>query len=464
MLANPVKQQPWIRHPPFGRRPPGVLELKESCRLKQIVTDRLCHVIGSATIEVSIKEVTEFRAAMAERDRGETSVTPVEPTVPKRVRILCVIGSMGSGGSERQMIGLLTHLDRRRFAPMLYTILREGPLLAEVPDDVPVFSFDGGDAIKWNWPGRIHGRQVRHLANTIQQQQIDLVYDRTFHATLVAGPACRRTGTPHLCTIVANPEDALKTAGRFAVVKRSLLRRAYSKAAKVVTNSDDLREQVIAYYGLPAEQVPTLRNWVDLKRIDRLAEEGTPPFSGDRFHVVAAARLAPQKGCHFLLEATKDVAIRRGRASLLVHLIGEGPDEPMLKKYVADHGLAEHVRFEGLQLNPLPFMRAAQLFCLPSLFEGMPNALLEAMACRVPVLVTDCPTGPREVLDGGRLGRLVPPGDSAALADAIEDAMLNHQRWLEYVEDARRHVEASYGAGSRLPAIESLFLAALGHN
>jgi glycosyltransferase involved in cell wall biosynthesis len=405
-----------------------------------------------------MEEVTEFRAATAERDRGETSVTQVRPTLPKKVRILCVIGSMGSGGSERQMIGLLTHLDRKRFAPMLYTILREGPLLAEVPDDVPVFSFDGGDAIQWNWPGRIHARQVRHLANTIQQQHIDLVYDRTFHATLVAGPACGRTGTPHLCTIVANPKDALKTAGRFVRAKRYLLRHAYLRAAKVVTVSDDLRENAIAYYRLPRDHVLALRNWIDLERIDRLAVACESPFAPQRFHVVVASRLVPLKGQRFLLEATEDVALRRGRTSLLVHLIGEGPDEPILKKYVADHGLAEHVRFEGLQLNPFPFMRAAHLFCLPSLFEGMPNALLEAMACRVPVLATDCPTGPREVLDGGRLGRLVPPGNPAALANAVEDAMLNHETWLQCTENARRHVEEVYGPKRGLAALESLFL------
>ncbi len=384
-------------------------------------------------------------------------MTQVKPTTPRKIRVLCVIGSMGSGGSERQMIGLLTHLDRERFAPMLYTILREGALLAEVPDDVPVLS-SGAEAVKWNWPGRIHRKQVRHLANTIRQQHIDLVYDRTFQATLVAGPASRRTHTPHLCTIVANPEDALKTVGRFGGAKKHLLRRAYLRAAKTVTVSDDLRNKAIAYYRLPREHVLALRNWIDLERIDRLAGACTPPFAPNRFHVVVTSRLVLLKGHRPLLEATKEVALRRGRTSLLVHLVGEGPDEPALKKYVADQGLQDYVRFEGLQHNPFPFVRTAQLFCLPSLSEGMPNALLEAMACRVPTLATDCPTGPREVLDGGRLGRLVPPGDPLALADAIEDAMLNRQHWLQYVEDARRHVEVSFGPGSRLPALESLFL------
>jgi glycosyltransferase involved in cell wall biosynthesis len=306
--------------------------------------------------------------------------------------------------------------------------------------------------------------QVRHLADTIRQQRIDLVYDRTFQATLVAGPASRWTHTPHISTIVANPADALKTAGRFVGAKRRLLRRAYRGAAKVVTVSGDLREKAIACYGLPGEHVLALRNWIDLARIDRLAAEYSPRFTAHRFHVVVAGRLAPQKGQRVLLEAARDVAIRRRRTSLLVHLVGSGPDEPALRKYVDKTGLGEYVCFEGFQLNPYPFMRAAQLFCLPSLFEGMPNALLEAMACRVPVLAADCPTGPREALDGGRLGRLVPPDDSAALAEAMEDAILNRESWLNHVEDARRHVEESYGPGSTLPALESVFLDAAGQS
>lgn len=392
-------------------------------------------------------------------------MTQTRPRVSDRVRILCVIGSMGAGGSERQMIGLLSHLDRTRFQPLLYTVYGEGELLGEVPGDVPVVAFWAGRRPpRWNWPGRIHRMQVRHLAETIRQQQIDLVHDRTFQATLIAGPAAERAGTPYVSTIVANPEDALKTAGRFVGAKKRLLRRAYHGAAKVVTVSSDLREKAIAYYGLPPAHVLALRNWIDLARIDRLAEEYSPPFATHRFHVVVASRLVPLKGQRILLEAVREVAVRRGRASLLVHLVGSGPDEPALRKYVDKTGLGEYVCFEGFQRNPYPFMRAAQLACLPSLFEGMPNALLEAMACRVPVLAADCPTGPREALDGGRLGRLVPPGDWAALADAMEDAILSRERRLNQVEDARRHVEAFYRPGSSLPALESVFLDAAGRN
>lgn len=380
-------------------------------------------------------------------------------------RVLCVIGSMEVGGSERQTIGLLTHLDRARFQPLLYTVYREGPLLDEVPNDVPVFSFWAGRRPpRWYWPGRIHRMQVRHLADVARNQRADLVLDRTIHATLVAGPASWRAGLPEISVVVSHPQDDLRMAGRFLRPKRRLLRRAYGRAARVVAVSDDLRREVIRCYGLSEQQVAVVRNWIDLARVDRLAEEEAPALSPGAFHVVQVGRLQREKGQHVLIEAVADLVLRRNRTALAVHLVGEGRDQRLLKQLVAERGLQEHVHFWGRQANPLTLVRQAHLFCLPSLYEGLPNALLEAMACRTPVLATDCPTGPREILDGGRFGRLVPPAHPAALADAIEDAMLNHGQWRGKVEAARRHVEEQYGPERPLALLESLMLEAVGRD
>ncbi|MHB8902651.1 MAG: glycosyltransferase [Thermoguttaceae bacterium] len=396
------------------------------------------------------------------RNGEAISTADTKSAARKKCRVLCVIGTMGTGGSERQLIGLLRHLDRSRFAPRLYTVHAEGALLDEVPDDVPVHSFwQEHRTPRWNWPGRIHRMQVRHLASVALGEQADLIYDRTLVASLVAGPASLRTGIPHVSTIVARPAEDLEAAGRYRTLKWRLLRRSYDCAAKVTTVSAALREEAIAFYRLPEKQVVSLPNWIDLHRIDRLALEGSPQFAENRFHVVCVGRNQALKGQRFLLEAVAELVLRRGRSELMVHLLGEGPDTGLLAAWVSSRRLDSHVEFCGLKSNPYPYLRAADLFCLPSISEGMPNSLLEAMACRVPVLATDCPTGPREILDGGRLGRLVRPGDSMALADAIDDAMLNRDRWLTPVEDARRHVEECYGPATRLAEVESLFLSAV---
>ena len=102
--------------------------------------------------------------------------------------------------------------------------------------------------------------------------------------------------------------------------------------------------------------------------------------------------------------------------------------------------------FAGFVANPLPWYRRAHLFVLSSLYEGLPNSLLEAAACGTPVVSTECPSGPAEILEGGRLGTLVPPADSPALVNAIEDAMDHYPEWQHRAMMARDSVRRRYDA------------------
>src|SRR5207302_6873274 len=112
-----------------------------------------------------------------------------------------------------------------------------------------------------------------------------------------------------------------------------------------------------------------------------------------------------------------------------------------LQAFIDQHQLQLHVTLAGFRANPLVYFSRANLFCLSSLYEGMPNALVEALVCRVPVLATDCPSGPREVLCDGKYGRLVPPADARALADAIEDAIMHPGAWRALLNAASEHIE-----------------------
>lgn len=378
--------------------------------------------------------------------------------MPDRLRLLCVIGSLGGGGSERQIVNLLRHLDRARFAPALYLVERAGELLPEVPGDVPVFAYsDRTRTARWNYPGRIHRLQVADLADVIRREKMGIVYDRTFQATLIAAPAARRAGVKRVSVIVSDPRsDVEHMAGRFLRMKRLLLARACRTADRVVAVSEGVRRSAIGWYRIPFEQIVTIPNPVDIERIDRLAAEPGPQFEPGRFHIVSAGRLQEEKGYRFLLEAVRELVRHRGHREVCLHLLGQGRQETELRAFVHDEGLEEYVRFEGYQANPYPWFRSAQLVCLSSLYEGLPNVLLEAMACRVPVLATDCPSGPREILDDGLYGELVPPGSSAALAEALDDCIRNQGRWLARVPAARAHVEAHFALERRIGDLERL--------
>lgn len=136
--------------------------------------------------------------------------------------------------------------------------------------------------------------------------------------------------------------------------------------------------------------------------------------------LVAAGRLAPWKGFADLIRAMKEISQRR-RARLVI--LGDGPLRPELEALIVELGLTDVVSLQGYVENPLKFFARADVFVLSSHVEGLPNVLVEAMMCGCTPVSTDCPTGPREVLQNGKYGYLVPMRDPVAMAAGIEQAL-----------------------------------------
>lgn len=376
---------------------------------------------------------------------------------------------MSGGGSQRQILGILQRLNRDRFQPYLYALAAEGELLAEVPPDVPVYLFNKRHANRiWFLPDQAYRARIRDLASILDEQKIDVVYDRTYHMTLVTAGATRRRPTPRASVIVTDPQLDFETnPERFRFIKRLLLKRAYRSAAQVVAVSEGVRKAAINYYGLSPAKTLTLYNFFDIERIDRLAAEPLPADAArdndQKFEIVAAGRLHPQKGFVSLIEAVAELVHHRLRQQIHLRILGTGPLENQLRYCISRFGLADHVTLAGFVANPLPYFRQANLFCLSSLYEGMPNALVEAMLCQVPVLATDCPSGPAEILEGGKYGRLVPPGSSRALADAIDDAIRNPQHWQKKIAPARAHIERTFSPDEGLHRLEDMLTRLANH-
>ncbi|MEK6258961.1 MAG: glycosyltransferase [Planctomycetota bacterium] len=382
--------------------------------------------------------------------------------MPRRLRILFVIGNMGGGGAERQVVEILKHLDRARFEPILYAGSRSGELLDEVPPDVPIHSF-WEDFLR-SWRSRWHRvfRTVshvrwRHLARLLADERIDLVYDRTFHATVDAAVACWWRPTPRVSCCVCDPESDLKLyARRMPLFARRFSRWAFSSASIVLANSEGLRRRLVEFHSLPESHVRTHYNLVDFERLDNLSAEFVPDVPRDPFLIVTGGRLDPLKGQRFLLDAVRILVNERGRSVRLV-VLGQGPLRNELLQFIRLHKLDSHVTLAGFVPNPQPWYRHARLFVLPSLCEGLPNALLEAVACGTPVLATDSPGGTSEILDGGRCGRLVPPGDGTVLANAIADCMDHPPEWQSLTRAALHHVRDLCDLISGLRRLEDLF-------
>lgn len=375
------------------------------------------------------------------------------------------LGSLGAGGSERQTIHLLRHLDRSRFEPSLYLLRREGELLGDVPADVPMFG--GADDARpplLRLPGAMRRRQIDEFETFLREERPDVICERMLVTTLVTAPAAKRTGTPRVATFAADPDfDLADQAKRFRWFKQRVLRTAYHDAAQLVAVSGGVARRASELYGIDADRIRVIWNPVDFERIDALAAAVPRPYPvDDSFRVISVGRLIPEKGVDVLIRAVATLIREKGHSELRLHIVGQGPEETALKSLVRELGIEPHVVFEGFAANPYPFLRHANLFCLSSQTEGMPNVLLEAMACRVPVVSTDCVSGPREILDDGRFGRLVPPRDPQALAAAIGDAISDFPAWQELVEPARQRLETHFSVASATRAYEELFVLAAG--
>jgi glycosyltransferase involved in cell wall biosynthesis len=160
---------------------------------------------------------------------------------------------------------------------------------------------------------------------------------------------------------------------------------------------------------------------------------GGPPV------IVCVARLAPQKALDVLLKAF--AAVVRVRDARLI-VLGEGPDRAKLQRLAEELEVADKVDLHGAVLNPYAFLAKADLFALSSEFEGFANVIVEALACGCPVVSTDARSGPREILDGGRYGRLVPVGDFGAMGQAILQALAEEPDRARLMERAKRfHVD-----------------------
>lgn len=346
----------------------------------------------------------------------------------RRIRVLFAIGSLGCGGSERQLLNILRRLDRSRFEPHLYLLDRSGEFLAEIPEDVPISAYsDDAKTGGLYVPGKVFRQQVAHLTRHLQSGGFDILYDRTFLMPPVTGPATRTTGVPRISTVTADPDrDLASNLHRFVWLKKKLIARALREAACVVGVSDGVRQSAVKFYDLDPRKTQTIFNGFDFEHIRSRAAEPCPidfPGDDDTFRVACVGRLQKEKGVDVLLQALRIAVHDRGLRQLQLVVVGDGPDAELLRSLVTNLHLDGFVTFAGYQPNPCAILSRCHILCLPSRYEGMPNALVEALACGLPTVASNCPHGPREILDSEQLGELVTPEDEAALAMAIERAI-----------------------------------------
>ena len=324
--------------------------------------------------------------------------------------------SLNAGGAERVMLNLARAFAERGLHVDMVLPKADGPYLAQVPQTVRVVDLQAPRVLA----------SLPALVRYLRRERPAVLLSATDHANVVVLWARRLARVPD--RVVVSVHSTLSITAQHAPQMRGrvmpfFVRRFYPWADKVVAVSKGVAEDLIECTGLPRERIQVIYNPVVTPEINSLAESPLdhPWFVSGKVPVVlGVGRLAAEKDFPTLIRAF--ARARKQRGARLV-ILGEGEERPNLEALIRELGLGADVALPGFVDNPYAYMARAAVFVLSSAWEGFGNVLVEAMAVGTPVVSTDCPGGPAEILDGGKYGSLVPVGDVAALAGAVSAAL-----------------------------------------
>ncbi len=327
-------------------------------------------------------------------------------------RIALFLPSLRGGGAERAMSILANGIAARGLAVDLVLAKAEGAYIGMIDPAVRVVDLQASRVVA----------SLRPLAGYLRQERPYALLSALDHANIVALWA--RTMARVSTRVAVSVRNTLSVAqantrlGRTKVLP-ILMRLHYRSADRVIAVSEGVANDLAHAIKLPRERIHVIYNPVVSDKLLALSHKplSHPWLAHDQPPVVLAiGRLAAAKDYPTLIQAF--ASLRQQRSARLV-ILGEGELRGALEQRIAQLGLTDDVLLPGFVDNPFPWMRACSLFVLSSAWEGLPNVLIEAMACGAPIVSTDCPSGPAEILEKGRWGHLVPVGDHERLARAM---------------------------------------------
>ena len=287
--------------------------------------------------------------------------------------------------------------------------------------------------IGWNQPIRsIPHRlsklfyKLKELRRIIHEENPDLILSNSIHIWhhLIVGLKLSRLTTKKIILRFGNPvSEDIKKYGRLYTM---LMRLGMQSVDQTIVNAEGIATELKNLFRVSPTKINIINNSIPLDEIRTLSQEGicTPPFGGDLPIILNVARLSDQKNQVLLIKAFQKVQ-EDVEANLVI--VGAGPLEGELRRLVHNLGLEEKVHFLGWQDNPFKYMRKADLFVLSSNYEGFGNVIVEAMACGCPIITTNCPYGPLEILGDGEYGVLVPVGEEERLTTEIVRLLCNEE-------------------------------------
>ena len=312
------------------------------------------------------------------------------------MNIIVIIGSVGLGGLERVSLNLSKWFNEQESC--------RGTIVALSKPKYNKYNLEGYDFVELN-----SKHPVLALRKYVKRHKPDIVLTMGVPLCIFTVPALMGLGVKH---IISERNDPAHFEGKTStrIIARTLMRLADGYVFQTMEARD-------YYGGNIAKHSEIIHN-----PLLKLPEETVMCEAGSKKEIVSVGRLNKQKNQQLLIEAFADICEEFPSYTLKIY--GDGPERDRLQLLINDHALQSRVQLPGSTTEIIDKIRPTSLFVLSSIFEGMPNALMEAMALGIPCISTDCPCGgPRELIRNGENGILIPVGDKASLTEAMRKLM-----------------------------------------
>ena len=320
---------------------------------------------------------------------------------------------MGSGGADNVTLRLLENFDRTKYEVSVALMKSQGELFGHVPSDVNIVNLNKSSLYFTVIP----------LIKLIDSKAYDVVYATSSGMSIPVLLARWISQRSEILTVVSERSSLERRRASSFKDKVIFKLKAWltRKADHVVVVSDAIRAEVIKYTGVTKSKVVRAYNPIVPSNLSKLMAEPVDDktLSSANPKIMTIGRLEPVKNIDLLIKAF--AKLQNNKVEL--HILGVGTQREKLVQLVAELKIVERVFFHGFQNNVFKYLNKANLYVLPSKFEGMPGALIQAMACGKPCIASDCYTGPSELINHDMNGLLFPVGDIKTLTSQMQDLL-----------------------------------------
>jgi len=366
----------------------------------------------------------------------------------KKKKLMFIIHSLAGGGAEKVLIDIITNLDLNKYNIILVLFKAEGVLMEKIPQGVDVFD------LKKNSKFSVFNLIIK-LTVLIRKLRPDNLIPFMAYADMYTVLAAKLSGIKSklILTIHTNIIESIKGTW-LRPVWYFLCRQAFMHADQLIVPSEGIKDMMIQKFKITEDKITKIPHPLLVSKITQLADEKLSPEFTNKKYILAVGRLTKPKGYKYLLSAFQIVSKEN---DLNLVILGIGEDREKLEVLTAELGLTSRVIFAGFQKNPYKFMRNSSLFVLSSLFESFAIVLCEAMLCGAPIVSTDCPSGPGELIKNEVNGLLVEPRNVVEIANAMDRILNNKKDANIFIEEGLKKAY-SLDVNIIIPLYEELFI------